>query len=174
MKAMVLTKITDILKNPTPLQLLDLPIPEPKPGEILIRVSTCGVCHTELDEIEGRTPPEKLPVVPGHQIVGVVDKLGDDVTEWKLGERVGAPWIGGTCGDCFYCRNGKENLCESATFTGQHFDGGFAEYTVVRGDFAHRLPDGFDDLHAAPLLCAGVIGYRALKLADVPKGERLV
>ncbi|MBU1936720.1 zinc-dependent alcohol dehydrogenase family protein [bacterium] len=156
-----------------PLVLEDIPIPEPGRGQIRIRIHACGVCRTDLHLVEGEIATPKLPITPGHQIVGVVEKLGDGVTEWKLGERVGVPWIGGTCGDCFYCGSDRENLCESATFTGQHFDGGFADYTVVRSDFAHRLPEGFSDIDTAPLLCAGVIGYRALKLADVPKGGKV-
>lgn len=156
-----------------PLVLEDVPIPEPKAGQVRIAIHACGVCRTDLHLVEGDIATPKLPITPGHQIVGVIDKLGDGVKEWKLGDCVGVPWIGGTCGDCFYCQSGKENLCESATFTGQHFDGGFAEYTVIRADFAHALPEGFDDLHAAPLLCAGVVGYRSLKLANVPKGGKV-
>jgi len=156
-----------------PLDLEEIPVPEPSAGQVRIRIRACGVCRTDLHLVEGEIATPKLPITPGHQIVGVIDKLGDGVTAWKLGERVGVPWLGGTCGDCFYCRRNQENLCESATFTGQHVDGGFAEYAVVRSDFAHRLPEGFDDLYAAPLLCAGVIGYRALKLANVPQGGKV-
>jgi len=156
-----------------PLELEEVPIPEPEVGQIRIRVRACGVCRTDLHLVEGEIATPKLPITPGHQIVGVVDKLGEGVGDWKVGERVGVPWLGGTCGQCFFCRHEKENLCDSATFTGQHFDGGFAEYTVVRGDFVHRLPEGFDDIYAAPLLCAGVIGYRALKLAKVPEGGKV-
>lgn len=156
-----------------PLELEEAPVPEPEVGQIRIRVRACGVCRTDLHLVEGEIATPKLPITPGHQIVGVIDKLGDGVSEWKVGERVGVPWLGGTCGQCFFCRHEKENLCDSATFTGQHFDGGFAEYTVARSDFVHRLPEGFDDINAAPLLCAGVIGYRALKLAKVPEGGKV-
>jgi len=156
-----------------PLELEEIPIPEPEVGQIRIRIRACGVCRTDLHLVEGEIATPKLPITPGHQIVGVVDKLGEGVAGWKLGERVGVPWLGGTCGQCFFCQHENENLCESATFTGQHFDGGFADYSVVRSDFVHRLPEGFDDIYAAPLLCAGVIGYRALKLANVPKGGKV-
>lgn len=171
MKAQRLTKSKPAEEHP--LELEEIPIPDPKAGQVRIRVHACGVCRTDLHLVEGEIATPKLPITPGHQIVGVIEKLGEGVTHWKLGERVGVPWLGGTCGQCFYCRTGKENLCESATFTGQHVDGGFAEYTVARSDFVHRLPEGFDDLGAAPLLCAGVIGYRALKLADVPKDGKV-
>jgi propanol-preferring alcohol dehydrogenase len=156
-----------------PLELEEIPVPEPEVGQIRIRVRACAVCRTDLHLVEGEIATPRLPITPGHQIVGVVDKLGEGVGEWKVGERVGVPWLGGTCGQCFFCRHEKENLCDSATFTGQHFDGGFAEYTVARSDFVHRLPEGFDDIYAAPLLCAGVIGYRALKLAKVPEGGKV-
>ncbi len=166
------------LKTPKPIEqrplvLEEIPIPEPAVRQVRIRIHACGVCRTDLHLVEGEIATPKLPITPGHQIVGVIDKLGEGVAEWKLGERVGVPWLGGTCGQCSYCRSEKENLCEGATFTGQHLDGGFAEYTVVRSDFAHRLPEGFDDIYAAPLLCAGVIGYRALKLAKVPEGGKV-
>ncbi|MBM3325124.1 MAG: zinc-dependent alcohol dehydrogenase family protein [Calditrichaeota bacterium] len=156
-----------------PLALEEIPTPEPAAGQVRIRVHVCGVCRTDLHLVEGEIATPKLPITPGHQVVGVVEKLGEGVTDWRMGERVGVPWLGGTCGHCHYCQHERENLCDNATFTGQHGDGGFAEYVVVRSDFAHRLPEGFDDLSAAPLLCAGVIGYRALKLADVPKGGKV-
>jgi len=173
MKAMVLTKITDILKNPKPLQLLDLPIPEPKPGEILIRVSTCGVCHTELDEIEGRTPPPVLPVVLGHQVVGRVEQLGENAHIHKIGDRVGVAWIFSACGQCEFCKVGNENLCPEFKATGQDANGGYAEYMTVPEKFAYPIPEIFSDIKAAPLLCAGAIGYRSLKLTNVSNGESI-
>jgi propanol-preferring alcohol dehydrogenase len=157
----------------SPLSLEEIPIPEPAAGQIRIRIHACGVCRTDLHLVEGEIATPKLPITPGHQIVGIVDKLGEGIADWKLGERIGVPWLGGTCGYCYFCQHDSENLCDNATFTGQHLDGGFAEYAVVRSDFAHHLPEGFEDINAAPLLCAGVIGYRALKLAKVPEGGRV-
>jgi propanol-preferring alcohol dehydrogenase len=156
-----------------PLTLIETPQPDPSAGEIRIRVRACGVCHTDLHIVEGDIPHPKLPIVPGHQIVGIVDDCGAGAARFQTGERVGVPWLYSTCGACAYCLSGRENLCESARFTGYHVDGGYAEYVIAPEAFAYRLPDGFDDLQAAPLLCAGVIGYRALRLSEIKPGQRL-
>jgi len=150
-----------------PLELRDLPVPDPGPGEVLIRVRANGVCRTDLHVVEGELPEPALPLVPGHQIVGVVERCGPGVGAPAPGQRVGVPWLGGTDGTCRYCRAGEENLCDAPTFTGYQRDGGYAEYAVARADFTLRLPGSYPDLQAAPLLCAGLIGYRALRLADV-------
>jgi propanol-preferring alcohol dehydrogenase len=167
-----------ILKEPKPieegpLELVERPIPEPKRGQVRLRVLVCAMCRTDLHLVEGEIPLPKLPVTPGHQVVAVVDKLGDGVTQPRVGSRVGVPWLYSTCGRCHYCRRDRENLCDDGQFTGQHADGGYAEYMVAPADFVYPIPEGYDELHAAPLLCSGVIGYRALKLADVPQGGRL-
>jgi propanol-preferring alcohol dehydrogenase len=153
--------------------MADLPVPEPGPGQIRLRVRACGVCHTDLHLVEGELDLPRLPVVPGHQIVGTVDSPGDGVTRFTRGDRVGVPWLYSTCGQCDYCRRGQENLCDNARFTGQHADGGFAEYTVVPAAFAYPIPEGFPDGQAAPLLCAGIIGYRSLRLSEIQPGGRL-
>ena len=161
-----------------PLELVRLPVPRPVAGEVLLRVRACGVCRADLHILEGELPPHRSPVVPGHQIVGEVVELGAGVAEISpggekgaaplvLGERVGVPWLHRTCGVCRFCRGGQENLCESATFTGWDEDGGFAEYTVAPAGWVYRLPPGMDDLAAAPLLCAGIIGYRCLRLTGI-------
>jgi propanol-preferring alcohol dehydrogenase len=173
MKAMVLKQITNLARNRSPLELVDLPVPIPKEQEILIKVSACGVCHTELDEIEGRTLPAKLPVVPGHQIVGRVEKAAKGATRFNTGDRVGVAWIHSACGRCAYCTSGRENLCNDFTATGRDVDGGYAEYTVVPEAFAYAIPDVFTDAGAAPLLCAGAIGYRSLRLANVQNGRNI-
>jgi propanol-preferring alcohol dehydrogenase len=173
MKAMVLKKIGSMDKNKTPLELADLPIPLPGENEILIRVSACGVCHTELDEIEGRTPPPRLPVVLGHQVVGRVEKAGATAKKLKAGDRVGVGWIYSACGKCKFCRKGDENLCGEFKATGRDADGGYAEYMTVPEDFAHPIPAIFSDSEAAPLLCAGAIGYRSLRLANLEDGQNL-
>lgn len=157
----------------SPLVLRDLAPPAPGAGEIRVRVKACGVCHTDLHIVEGELQLPKLPVVPGHQIVGVVEAAGAGARRFREGDRVGIPWLHSTCGQCRYCRKGLENLCERATFTGLHSDGGFAESTVVHEDFAYSLPENFSDLQAAPLLCAGIIGFRSLRLSSVERGERL-
>ncbi|MDI6806538.1 MAG: zinc-dependent alcohol dehydrogenase family protein [Candidatus Aenigmarchaeota archaeon] len=172
MKAQVLKKITSLDENPEPLELVDLPVPKPKQKEILIKVSTCGVCRTELDEIEGRVQP-KLPIILGHEVVGRVKKLGPGATKFKEGDRVGIAWINSACEECYQCRRGNENLCKQFQGTGCHANGGYAEYTVVKEDFAYLIPERFSDLEAAPLLCAGAIGYRALKLTGMEDGETL-
>jgi len=150
-------------------EMVEVGVPEPGPGELRVRVSTCGVCHTDLHEVEGDIPLPNLPMIPGHEIVGVVDKYGEDVTGPPLGTRVGIPWLGSTCGQCRFCQNGRENLCENIRFTGLHTDGGYAGYTIVRHGFYYPIPARFSDVEAAPLLCAGVIGYRALRLALPPE-----
>ncbi len=142
-----------------------LPCPVPGPGEVLLRVQACGVCRTDLHLIDGELPHPKLPVIPGHEIVGTVVAQGPDVDAPKLGTRVGVPWLGSTCGRCEYCLSGRENLCAEASFTGYQRDGGYAEYTVAKARYVFALPERYDDLHAAPLLCAGLIGYRAYVLA---------
>jgi propanol-preferring alcohol dehydrogenase len=171
MKAMILERITAV--DERPLHLVDLPDPEPGAGEIRVRVSACGVCRTDLHVIEGDLPQHTLPIVPGHQVVGRVDALGSGVSGFAPGDRVGVAWLRGTCGRCEYCLRGAENLCPDSRYTGYHANGGYAELAVVPEGFAYPIPDGFDDLQAAPLLCAGIIGYRALQRAEVPPGGRL-
>jgi len=171
MRAMLLEKPRPAEENP--LRLVELPLPDPGSGEIRVRVRACGVCHTDLHIVEGDLPLPIRPVVPGHQIVGTVDALGAGANEFREGDRVGVPWLYSTDGECPYCRAGLENLCERARFTGFHVDGGYAEAMVVPGAFAYALPENFSDVEAAPLLCAGVIGYRALKLSNLHPGERL-
>lgn len=168
MKAMVLETQAPI--ETSPLELRDLPVPEPGPGEILVRVSMCGLCHTDLHEIEGDLPLRRSPLVPGHQIVGRVERLGPGVERPAAGERVGAAWLNRACGSCAFCRDGRENLCRTARFTGWDVDGGYAEYTVLPADFVYPLPGGFSDREAAPLLCAGIVGYRALRLSGIEPG----
>ena len=170
MLSMLLEKAGKIEKNP--LQLVEKEVPKISSDEILIRVSICGVCHTDLHTIEGELDLPKLPLIPGHQVVGVVEEIGEKVTRFKKGDRVGMAWLYRTCGKCKYCLEGRENLCVDALFTGYHVDGGYAQYTVISQDFAYPLPPGFSDEQAAPLLCAGIIGYRALKLSEIkPKGK---
>lgn len=173
MKAMILKSITDITDNQNPLEMVDLDKPEPEEGEILIRVSVCGVCHTELDEIEGRTPPEKFPRILGHQIVGKVEQLGSKAETFIEGDRVGVAWIFSSCGDCRYCEEGNDNLCEEFRATGRDSNGGYAEYMTVSEKYAYSIPGVFSDSEAAPLLCAGAIGYRSLKLTNIEDGHNL-
>jgi propanol-preferring alcohol dehydrogenase len=149
----------------TPLRLVDLPDPEPGPGEVLIRVAACGVCRTDLHVVDGELEHPKLPIVPGHEIVGTVVRAGAGVTQFAAGERVGVPWLGRTCGACFYCRNGRENLCDDPGFTGYTIDGGYAELTVADARYVFPLAGDMADAEAAPLLCAGLIGYRSLRMA---------
>jgi propanol-preferring alcohol dehydrogenase len=167
MKAMLLRELGVIEPGRPPLHLSEVPEPVPDAGRLLIRVAACGVCHTELDEIEGRTPPPRLPVIPGHQVVGTIVAGGD------VGQRVGVAWIHAACGQCVYCRSGRENLCAEFVATGRDADGGYAQYMTVPADFAHPLPSAISDAEAAPLLCAGAVGYRALKLANLPDGAPL-
>lgn len=185
MRAMILPALCRLDENPNPLQLAELPDPTPGPGEILVRVSTCGVCHTELDEIEGRTPPPTLPIVLGHQVVGRVEAVGgvaqsaglcapqSSGLRHSVGERVGVAWIYSACGACAYCRAGLENLCPEFRATGRDAHGGYAELMVVPERFAYRIPDGLTDVQAAPLLCAGAIGYRSLRLTGLQNGQTL-
>ena len=171
MKAMVLKEARPVEESP--LEMMEVPAPTPGPEEIRIRIRACGVCHTDLHEVEGDLPLPKLPLIPGHEIAGVVEGVGSEVVRFQVGDRVGVPWLYSTCGKCDFCRRGLENLCENARFTGYHVDGGYAQYVVVPEAFAYRLPQGFSDVEATPLLCGGVIGYRALKLSEVRPGERL-
>jgi len=157
----------------SPLHLRDLADPEPGLGEVRVRVLACGVCRTDLHVIEGDLPPHKLPVVPGHQVVGIVDRLGPGTARFKPGDRIGIAWLRHTDGTCTYCRSGRENLCEAQRFTGYDADGGYAEYAVVPEAFAYAIPDGFGDAEATPLLCAGIIGYRALQRSETPHGGKL-
>ncbi|MCB0669810.1 MAG: zinc-dependent alcohol dehydrogenase family protein [Saprospiraceae bacterium] len=173
MKAWLLDRIVDLKKESTPLVWSDQAIPEPAPGQIRIKISCCGVCHTELDEIEGRTPPPEFPVIPGHQVVGRIDQLGQGCTEHQLDDRVGVAWIYSACGKCEQCRNGFENLCPWFQATGRDHHGGYAEYMVVPERFAYGIPDTFEDAEAAPLLCAGAIGYRSLSLTKLENGQVL-
>ena len=155
-----------VLEQPgTELKLLEFPFPEPKPGEIAVRVAACGVCRTDLHVVDGELPDPKLPIIPGHEVVGCVHKLGEGVSAFRIGDRVGIPWLGSTCGTCRYCLGGHENLCEHPGFTGYTINGGYAEYAAARADYCFPLPPEYDDASAAPLLCAGLIGYRSLKLA---------
>lgn len=173
MKAMIITGITGISVGSRPLSQVQVPVPEPGEGEILIRVAACGVCHTELDEIEGRTPPPRFPVIPGHQVVGHVVKCGPNASGFQPGERVGVGWIYSACGTCDSCRNGNENLCPYFRATGRDVNGGYAEFMTARQDFAFPIPGFFSDVQAAPLLCAGAIGYRSLRLANIQNGRSL-
>jgi propanol-preferring alcohol dehydrogenase len=156
-----------------PLAPAELPVPELGPHDVLIRVRVCGVCHTDLHIVEGELPPHKRPVAPGHQIVGIVERLGAAASRFAVGDRVGVPWLHWTDRECEYCRRGQENLCERAQFTGYDVDGGYAQYHVADESFAYPLPAGFSDAQAAPLLCAGVVGYRALKLAGAREAGRV-
>lgn len=169
---MLLREISSLAENPAPLQYTDLPEPRPAAGEVVLRVTACGVCHTELDEIEGRTPPPNLPVVPGHQVVGVVQELGEGA-ELKIGDRVGVAWIFSACGHCKFCLSGNENLCLEFLATGRDADGGYAQQIRVPAAFAHPLPASLSDVEAAPLLCAGAVGYRALRASGLRDGRSL-
>ena len=188
MKAMVLESLGEVKPPQAPLQLIQHSEPTPGEGEVLLQVTRCGVCHTELDEIEGRTPPPHLPVVLGHQVVGVVEgvqslptlesrdeaqRLEKLESAIKVGQRVGVAWIASACGQCQYCLSGQENLCPYFQATGRDINGGYAEYMKVRADFVHPIPDSLSDSEAAPLLCAGAVGYRALKLCNLSNGKNL-
>ncbi|MCF6148748.1 MAG: zinc-dependent alcohol dehydrogenase family protein [Candidatus Kuenenia sp.] len=173
MKAMVLDKICNLTKNRRPLTLKELSIPVPGENEVLVKITACGVCHTELDEIEGRTPPPSLPVIPGHQVVGRVEEVGKRVNKIKIGDRVGIAWIYSSCGECSFCLNGMENLCDHFMATGRDANGGYAEYLTVHEDFTYKIPGVFTDVETAPLLCAGAIGYRSLKLANTSDGKNI-
>lgn len=171
MKAMVLSEFKPVEENP--LELREVAPPVPGPGEILVRVRYCGVCHTDLHTVEGELPAVSLPRIPGHQVVGVVEQKGEGAELFRKGERVGVAWLYSACGRCDFCRRGLENLCPEARFTGYQVDGGYAEYVVVPESFACELPGNFPDEQAAPLLCAGIIGYRALRLSRVKPGQKL-
>ena len=173
MKALILTELASVRANPTPLQLVNLPDPTPGPGEVLLQVAACGVCHTELDEIEGRTPPPVLPVILGHQVVGRVAGRGPGTNRFAVGDRVGVAWIFSACGACPACLAGDENLCPHFRATGRDAPGGYAELMAVPEAFAYPIPDAFSDVEAAPLLCAGAIGYRSLRLANLADGQPL-
>ena len=173
MKAMVLNKICSLEENKNPLELTNLPDPVPGEKEILVRVSACGVCHTELDEIEGRTPPPRFPIVLGHQVVGRVEEISSKSNKFKIGDRVGIAWIYSACGRCKFCLEGNENLCNNFKATGRDANGGYAQYITVLEDFAYPIPNVFSDSEAAPLLCAGAIGYRSLRLTGIKDGQNL-
>ena len=190
MKAMILESLGEVKEGRAPLRLVQQPAPTLKPGEVLVRVTRCGVCHTELDEIEGRTPPPHLPVILGHQVVGIVEQSSDDFSRPSIktttlalaggarevvitGQRVGVAWIASACGQCQFCVSGQENLCPDFKATGRDINGGYAEYLTVRADFVHPIPDAIPDSEAAPLLCAGAVGYRALKLCNLQDGQSL-
>jgi alcohol dehydrogenase, propanol-preferring len=159
-----------VLETPgRPLAMTDIPKPSPEAGQLLLRVHACGVCRTDLHIVDGELTEPKLPLVPGHQIVGKVVEIGDGVDGFIIGDRVGVPWLGWTCGKCFYCLSGQENLCDNARYTGYQIDGGFAEYTVADARYCFHIPEGYPDLQAAPLLCAGLIGYRAYRFAGDAK-----
>ncbi|WHZ28427.1 MAG: Alcohol dehydrogenase [Nitrospira sp.] len=171
MKAMVLHHTSDISTDP--LQLQDRLAPVPKENQVLVKIHVCGVCRTDLHVVEGELPDVALPLIPGHQAVGTVVQVGSKVSEIKEGDRVGIAWLQGTCGRCEFCTSGRENLCLQASFTGYQVDGGYAEYAVVPARFAYPIPSIFSDEEAAPLLCAGIIGYRALRLSGIKPGQRL-
>jgi propanol-preferring alcohol dehydrogenase len=173
MRAMVLPRTMTVTEGSKPLEPRDLPVPRPGPGEVLIRVSACGVCHTELDEIEGRTAPPEFPVVPGHEVVGRVEETGDEVTTHRVGDRVGVGWIYDSCGRCSYCKSGRENLCSEFTATGRDANGGYAEYMTAPEASAYPIPEVFGDAEAAPLLCAGGVGYRSLARTGLTDGQTL-
>lgn len=170
MKAMVISKIGPVVGGGPPLELVDLTVPVPRGKEILIKVTACGVCHTELDEIEGRARPPVLPVVPGHQVIGRVEEAGPGASRFKRGDRVGVAWIFSACGQCRHCVDGNENLCPDFKATGRDANGGYAEYMTVSEKFAVPIPDFFSDAEAAPLLCAGAVGYRSLRLTGIRNG----
>ena len=173
MKAWQLKRIADLKQEAAPLELVEVKPPGSDKNELLVKVSCCGICHTELDEIEGRTPPPRFPVIPGHQVVGLVQETGSSVTKFHRGDRIGIAWIYSACGTCEFCKAGKENLCPNFKGTGRDANGGYAEYMTVNENFACSIPGAFTDLEAAPFLCAGAIGYRALRLANVNDGDVL-
>lgn len=171
MRAMILRAPASV--ESAPLELVEIPTPQPGPGEILIQVEVCGVCRTDLHVVEGDLPPRKQPIIPGHEIVGRVVGRATGATRFELGTRVGAAWLHASCGKCRYCLRGDENLCDAPRFTGWHVDGGYAEYAIAREAFAYPLPEGVSSREAAPFLCAGIIGYRALRRSEVREGEPL-
>lgn len=171
MRACVLASTAPIEQNP--LAFSDVPAPEPAADEVLVKVHACGVCRTDLHVVEGELPPRKSPVIPGHQVVGTVERCGAEAKRFVPGVRVGVAWLHRTCGICEYCRSGRENLCAAATFTGYTVDGGYAEYIVAHENFVYPIPDGFSDMAAAPLLCAGIIGFRSLRVSGIQPGGAL-
>lgn len=171
MRALVVERPVPVADHP--LHLADLATPEPGPGEIRLRVTACAVCRTDLQIAEGDVPARRLPIVPGHQVTGVVEALGEGVDAWRVGDRAGVAWLGGACGHCEFCRTGRENLCPDAMFTGWDRDGGYEQAMTARADFALHLPESFSDLEAAPLLCGGIIGYRSLRISGIQPGGRL-
>ena len=173
MKAMVLNNLCNILENKELLQMVEMPVPTPSDNEILVKVLACGVCHTELDEIEGRTPPPHFPIILGHEAVGRVEVKGAKANRFSIGARVGIGWIYSACGRCDFCLGGEENLCKDFKATGRDENGGYAEYMVVNEDFATKIPDIFSASEGAPLLCAGAIGYRSLRLTGIEDGKTL-
>ncbi|ACK41918.1 zinc-binding alcohol dehydrogenase family protein [Dictyoglomus turgidum DSM 6724] len=173
MKAMLLKEIKNLSIDRNPLTLEEIEVPTPKEKEILIEVYACGVCRTDLDIIEGRTLPSKFPIILGHQIVGRVVEKGKNANKFSIGERVGIAWINSSCGKCKYCLSGQENLCDEFKATGRDVDGGYAEYTVVSEDFAYKIPENYSDEESAPLLCAGAVGYRSLKLTNIKDGDNI-
>src|SRR5271157_3551778 len=171
MKACLLHSPARVETNP--LNFTDVPNPVPQGDQVLVRVAACGVCRTDLHVVEGELPPRKSPVIPGHQVVGRIEKAGEAAKRFRIGDRVGIPWLHRTDGVCDYCKAGKENLCDHPSFTGYTVDGGYAEYCLADADFVYPIPDGFDDLKAAPLLCAGIIGFRSLRLSGIEAGGKL-
>lgn len=163
MRAMIFEEVDE------PLREVEVEKPEPGPNQLLLEVRACGICRTDLHIVDGDLDDPNAPVIPGHQIVGVVDGVGENVDGYETGQHVGVPWLGSTCGECRHCESGRENLCDEAQFTGYHLDGGFAEYTVADAHFSFPIPEGYPDLQAAPLLCAGLIGYRSWRKAGDPK-----
>lgn len=171
MKAMILEQEAEVTTNP--LRLRNVDDPDPGSGQVRIKVQVCGICRTDLHVVEGELPRMTRPIIPGHQVVGIVDRVGTNVLSMKEGDRVGIAWLQQTCKGCEFCQMGRENLCPDATFTGYHVDGGYAEYAVVPEEFAYAIPTIFSDEEAAPLLCAGIIGYRALRRSQIQPGQRL-
>lgn len=171
MNAMILEQDADVSRGP--LRARDIPMPVPGPGQVRVKIHVCGVCRTDLHVVEGELPPVTRPIVPGHEAVGMVDQVGPGVRHIKEGDRVGIAWLQATCGACEFCETGRENLCEKAVFTGYHVHGGYAEYALVSEHFAYPIPPVFKDEEAAPLLCAGIIGYRALRRSQILPGQRL-
>jgi len=171
MKACLLRSPAHVETNP--LEFTDVPDPIASGDQVLVRVAACGVCRTDLHVVEGELPPRKSPVIPGHQVVGRIEKAGEAASRFHIGDRVGVPWLHRTCGVCDYCRAGKENLCDSPTFTGYVVDGGYAEYILAPEAFVYPIPESLTDLHAAPLLCAGIIGFRSLRLSGIEAGGKL-
>jgi alcohol dehydrogenase, propanol-preferring len=171
MKACVLRAPAPIQTNP--LDFAEVPVPQPGNGEVLVRVHVCGVCRTDLHVVEGELPPRKSPIIPGHQVVGFIEKVGEGAARFPIGSRVGIPWLHRADGTCEYCRLGKENLCNDPLFTGYTADGGYAEYTIAPAEFVYAIPESFTDQQAAPLLCAGIIGFRCLRLSEISRGGKL-